>query len=63
MPRRQILEIAMESGAWAEAAAIVSIALALTIYYTAIAWFRHSERMAKIEQGIDPDQADPEKKT
>jgi hypothetical protein len=41
--------------AWAGAAAVASIALACAIYYTSTAWFEHRERMAKIQQGIDPD--------
>jgi hypothetical protein len=45
--------------AWAGAAAVASIALACAIYYTATAWFEHRERMAKIQQGIDPDPRPP----
>jgi hypothetical protein len=44
---------------WATAVAIASVAFALTIYYTATAWFKHRERMAKIEHGMDPDRPDP----
>jgi hypothetical protein len=40
---------------WAGAATIASVALALAIYFTATAWFKHRERMAKIEHGLDPD--------
>ena len=54
-------ETTMASEAWATAAAIASIAFAFAIYYTSTAWFEHRERMAKLEQGIDPDQADQEK--
>jgi hypothetical protein len=43
------------NGDLAAAFAISSIAFALAIYYTATAWFKHRERMAKIERGIDPD--------
>lgn len=46
----------MATEAWASAAAVASIALSCAIYYTTTAWFAHRERMAKIEQGIDPDQ-------
>ena len=42
---------------WVTAVAIPSVAFALAIYYTATAWFKHRERMAKIEGGLDPDQA------
>jgi hypothetical protein len=44
------------NGDWPAAFAASSIAFALAIYYTANAWFKHRERMAKIERGIDPDQ-------
>lgn len=44
---------------WAPAAAIASIALACTIYYSLKAWFAHRERMAKIQKGIDPDERSP----
>jgi hypothetical protein len=40
---------------WPTAVAIASIALALAFYHTATAWFAHRERMAKIQQGLDPD--------
>jgi hypothetical protein len=43
---------------WSAAAFFVSIAFALAIYYTATAWFKHRERMAKIEHGMDPDRPD-----
>jgi hypothetical protein len=43
---------------WATAVAVASVAFALAIYYTATAWFKHRERMAKIEHGIDPDRLD-----
>ena len=45
--------------AWAGAATVASIAFACAIYYTAAAWFEHRERMAKIQQGIDPDVPPP----
>jgi ribosomal protein L7/L12 len=41
--------------AWASAAAVSVIAVACAVYYTAVAWFAHRERMAKIEHGLDPD--------
>lgn len=44
------------NGDWPTAVAIALIAFACAIYYTATAWFKHRERMEKIEQGIDPDQ-------
>jgi hypothetical protein len=44
---------------WAPALAIASVAMALTIYYTAKAWFAHRERMARIEKGLDKDQPPP----
>ena len=44
------------SEAWAPALALGSIAFAFAVYYTAMAWFTHRERMAKIQRGIDPDQ-------
>jgi hypothetical protein len=44
---------------WSAAAALASIALAFTIYYTSKAWFAHRERMAKIQKGIDPDEPFP----
>ena len=40
---------------WAPAAVCISISLACAVYYTAKALFRHRERMAKIQKGIDPD--------
>jgi ribosomal protein L7/L12 len=43
------------NGDWPVAAAVTAIAFALALYYTATAWFKHRERMAMIEQGIDPD--------
>jgi ribosomal protein L7/L12 len=46
------------SDSWATAVAIASVAFAFTIYYVAVAWFTHRERMAKIAQGIDPDRKD-----
>ncbi len=49
----------MESDAWGDwalAATIASIAVSCAVYYTAQGWFAHRERMAKIEQGKDPDQ-------
>jgi ribosomal protein L7/L12 len=45
----------IDMNGWAGAAAIASVALALAIYFTATAWFKHRERMAKIEHGLDPD--------
>jgi hypothetical protein len=44
----------------AEACAVASIAFACVIYYTTKNWFEHRERMAKIQQGINPDKAWPE---
>jgi hypothetical protein len=41
------------------AAAIASIAFAIAINCTAVAFFTHRERMAKIEKCIDPDQPAP----
>jgi len=41
------------------AVAFSSIVFAVAIYYTATAWFKHRERMAKIERGFDPDQPMP----
>jgi hypothetical protein len=53
------LEISMAGDSWATAVgmgiAIAAIAIATAFYYTATAWFAHRERMAKIGQGIDPD--------
>ena len=40
---------------WATAVAVASVAFALAVYYTATAWFKHREQMARIEHGIDPD--------
>jgi hypothetical protein len=40
---------------WSSAICVASIATACVIYYTTTAWFKHRERMAKIEKGIDPD--------
>lgn len=40
---------------WAFAVTVAAVAFALAIYSTATAWFRHRERMALIEHGIDPD--------
>lgn len=42
---------------WAGAAVVASMAFALAFYHTATAWFTHRERMAKIQQGIDPDKS------
>lgn len=47
------------NGDWPGAVAIASAVFALAIFYTATAWFKHRERMAKIQQGIDPDQPTP----
>ncbi len=44
----------MGNETWAGAMAIAAIAMACAIYYTATSWFEHRERMAKIQQGIDP---------
>ena len=44
---------------WATAVTIAAVAFACAIYYTATAWFAHRERMAKIQQGINPDQRLP----
>jgi hypothetical protein len=46
--------------AWATAAIFASIAFSLAIYYTAKSWFGHRERMAMIQQGINPDKGWPE---
>ncbi|HBI42725.1 MAG TPA: hypothetical protein DDY78_07695 [Planctomycetales bacterium] len=46
----------MATESWAGAAVVASIAFACAIYYIATAWFAHRERMAKIQQGIDPNQ-------
>jgi hypothetical protein len=40
---------------WPAGLAAAAIAFALAVYWTATAWFKHRERMAKIERGIDPD--------
>jgi hypothetical protein len=42
--------------AWPEAPGVASIALAITIFHTAKAWFSHRERMAKIQKrhGLRP---------
>ena len=47
----------MTTDMWALAAMIAAGAFAFAGYETARAWFKHRERMAKIERGIDPDQA------
>jgi hypothetical protein len=47
------LETTMDN--WPAAIAVASIAFACAIYYTVSAWFTHRERMAKIQQGINPD--------
>jgi hypothetical protein len=44
------------SSEWDLAFMVASVALAVTIVYTAKAWFAHRERMAKIQRGMDPDQ-------
>jgi hypothetical protein len=49
---------ASASQAWAGAAMFAAIAFALAIYHTALAWFAHRERMAKIQNGIDPGKVD-----
>jgi hypothetical protein len=46
--------------AWASAVAVASIAFACAIYYTSKNWFDHRERMAKIQQGINPDKCWPD---
>ncbi len=43
-------------GEWAAAVAIASVAFSLTIYHTALALFAHRERLARIQQGMNPDQ-------
>ena len=43
-----------EGPGWACAAMAASAACACVVYYTMIAWFAHRERMAKIQQGGDP---------
>jgi ribosomal protein L7/L12 len=44
---------------WAVPAAVAAVAVCCAIYYTATAWFKHRERMAMIEQGLNPDQMPP----
>jgi len=44
---------------WAGSAALAAIAFALAIYFTATGWFKHRERMAMIERGLNPDQMPP----
>ena len=44
----------------AEALSVASIAFACAIYFTLKSWFDHRERMAKIQQGINPDKDWPE---
>jgi len=44
------------SQAWAVGMAIALIAFAFAAYYISAAWFTHREWLAKIQQGIDPDQ-------
>jgi hypothetical protein len=44
----------------AEALAVASIAFACAIYYTTKNWFEHRERMAKIQQGVNPDKDWPQ---
>jgi len=46
----------MATDSWAAAVPMAAIAFACAIYFTATAWFAHRERMAKIQQGIDPNQ-------
>jgi hypothetical protein len=46
--------------AYSSAAIIASIAFACAIYYATKNWFEHRERMAKIQQGINPDKPWPE---
>jgi hypothetical protein len=47
----------MNGSEWPVAAAVAAIAFSFAIYYTAIAWFEHRERMAKIQKGGDLNQA------
>jgi hypothetical protein len=44
---------------WAGSAALAAIAFALAIYFTATGWFKHRERMAMIERGLNPNQQFP----
>jgi hypothetical protein len=44
----------MSSEAWATAG-FIAMVFAIAVYYTVTAWFEHRERMAKIQQGINPD--------
>ncbi len=43
-------------GEWAGAVVVASVAFSFTFYHTALAWFAHRERLAKIQLGINPDQ-------
>jgi hypothetical protein len=45
----------MPFDSWPTAVGIAAIALAIAFYQTATAWFAHRERMAKIQQGLDPE--------
>ena len=45
----------MPTETWVGAAGFIALVLGFTVYYTAVAWFEHREKMAKIHQGIDPD--------
>jgi hypothetical protein len=40
---------------WAGAIAVGAMALAAAVYFTATAWFKHRERLAMIEHGLNPD--------
>ncbi len=40
---------------WAGALALGAMAIAAALYFSAQAWFKHRERMAMIERGLNPD--------
>jgi len=40
---------------WAGALGLGAMALAAALYFSAQAWFKHCERMAMIERGLNPD--------
>jgi hypothetical protein len=40
---------------WAGALGLGAMALAAALYFSAQAWFKHCERMAMIERGVNPD--------
>jgi hypothetical protein len=53
-----VLEVIMNESC-AGAAAVAAMALAGAFYFTATSWFKHRERMAMIERGLNPDQQIP----